>query len=250
VLCGGGLAVWRPWNKPPAPAADPVPAVQTPVPGKAAAHSQHPAMRTKAVPKAPVAAAQPDEADTGLETASMEPPPSQTPHPAIDANRQGLEFLNANQASAAVDAFSKAIAIRPEWAQPYLGRGRAYQKEGDFNAAIGDYGQVLRLQPTNAHVHALRGTAYLRLKDDERAIADFNAALTLKPDLPAALYGRGMVRMNRASVRLALEDFNAAIRGSPNYAVAYTARGNAKRRLGDSAGAEIDFQKARELGGR
>ncbi len=270
VLCAGGLAIWRPWKKPSAPPAVLNQTTDAAAPSKAVGHPntpQHSVTPAKpdisipatsaAVPnkpepvpaKEPPAVTQLDETATDVENTSAEPAPPQTPHPAIDADKRGLELLKANQPRAAVGAFSKAIAIRPGWPRPYLNRGRAYQSQGDYDAAIRDYGQVLRMQPNNADAHALRGTAYLRLKDDGRASEDFNSALALKPDQSMALYGRGMVRLTRAAIRLALDDFNAAIRKSPNYVAAYTARGNAKRKLGDHAGADADFKKARELSG-
>jgi Tfp pilus assembly protein PilF len=270
VLCGGSLVIWRPWEKPAAPPTVPEQTTDTPPPRKAVAQPNSPQLSVKpakpdvSVPatiaavankpqpvpaKEPPAVAQPDETSADMENTPAEPTPPQTPHPAIDAHKRGLELLKTNQARAAVGAFAKAIAIRPEWPRPYLNRGRAYQKQGDYDAAIRDYSQVLQMQPNNAYAHALRGTAYLRLKNDDRAAEDFNSALALNPDQSMALYGRGMVRLNRAAIRLALDDFNAAIRKSPNYVAAYTARGNVRRKLGDHAGADADFKIARELSG-
>ena len=53
--------------------------------------------------------------------------------------------------------------------------------------------------------------------------------------------------MRRNNMKAAVSDFDVAIRYAPQEVRLYTARGNAKRRMGDEAGAQADFRKSREM---
>ncbi len=275
ILAGAGLAMWRPWEKP-APLTNSAQSVQT-----ADTPTQPPALPTFA--PAPVTVSTPTSAPTtapkttgtipppptpapkqpppnvsgagnvaedvppATETSPAEPPPAQVPRPAIEAHDRGLKLLNENQADAAIQEFSKAISLRPDWPATYLDRGHAYQKLGDFAAAIRDYTRFLQMKPQNPFAHLDRGQCYARLNDDTHALEDFNATIGLKTDAVNAYMGRGNVHMRRGEYRQALADFDSCVRYAPEFAAAYTARANARRNLGDENGARADQKRAREL---
>jgi serine/threonine protein kinase/Flp pilus assembly protein TadD len=281
VLAGAGLAIWRPWNKPEEPPAAPkttaditapkespaaskatpdrpggsTPAAGAVVPGKNPAAKPEPVQSEptrsgpgKSDPKNEKTPADLlDETATGVENTVQEPAPAQTPRPAVEAYKSGMDLLNAKQFGPAIEAFTKAISLRPNWPNPLLDRGRAYQMQGDCTAAIRDLDQFLEERPKNAFGHAYRGTCYARFHDDDRALTDFNAAIAQKPDAVLALYGRAMVHMRKGGYRVALNDFNTALSIAPKYEAAYQGRGQAKVKLNDRAGADADFRRAREL---
>ena len=60
--------------------------------------------------------------------------------------------------------------------------------------------------------------------------------------------GRGSAHLFSGNVSLAIVDFDAAIACDPASASAYYDRGVARETLGDTVGAESDYQRARELG--
>ncbi len=98
-----------------------------------------------------------------------------------------------------------------------------------------------------ARVFLLRGIAYRRLKRPTSAIADFSNAIWLD-ELPVSLQSRAYI--NRGQLRLlmsqhdqALKDMNEAVRLAPS-AMSYSARAEALVRLGDSARAIADLDRA------
>jgi len=282
ILAGAGLAMWRPWEKP-APVTNSNPPTQTaqtstqpesqpgdqkPTPAAAPPAPTAVPVETKTAIKptpapTPAPTPTPKQPTTGLnasaassaaedvapmnETSPPEPPTPQVPKPAVEAHDLGLKLLGENRADAAIEQFNKAINLRPEWPPTYLDRGRAYQKQGDCPAAIRDYTKFLQMRPQNAFGHIDRGQCYVRLSDDNHALQDFNAAIGLKTDAVNAYFGRAYIHMRRNEFRLAVADFDACIRFAPEFISAYTGRGNAKRKLGDEAGAQADFRHAREL---
>jgi Flp pilus assembly protein TadD len=285
LLAAAGLAVWRPWNRAAetpsvskttaekaAPALPPAPTAtathgEVPRPSKPPAASTTSAKPAESSPATPAAAKQapptpaestkeiplavlPEEPPPSLDKPVAEPAPAQTPQPAMDAYKLGMDLFNRQQFAAAVDSFTRAVALRPDWPNPLLDRGRAYQRQGDCLAAIRDFDQFLKARPKNPFAHTYRGQCYVRLKDDNRALDDFNAAITLKPNALLALYGRAMLHMRRSSYAAAINDFNEAIRDSPKYEAAYLGRGNAKLKMGDRAGAQADFKMAEDLKGK
>ena len=53
----------------------------------------------------------------------------------------------------------------------------AYRHEGDYDHAIQDYSQAIRLKPDFVEVYVNRGVTYHRMRDHERAIADFSTSI-------------------------------------------------------------------------
>jgi tetratricopeptide (TPR) repeat protein len=66
-------------------------------------------------------------------------------------NSRGKARLKSN-ANAAVAFFSKAIEMRPDVAEYYINRGRAYSNVGLFDEATKDFELALRIEPENREV--------------------------------------------------------------------------------------------------
>jgi serine/threonine-protein kinase len=225
--------------EPPHKAAESKAAVEPPhkaAESKAAVEPPHKAAETKA-PAEPVDDVAPD-APT---------PPADTPRPAVEALNRGRELVKREQFAEAVQAFTKAADIRPNWAPGYVSRGGAYQHLEQFDAAIRDYSRAIRLNPKLFNAYLGRAQCYVRQQQDELAFQDFNQAVALKPDAPLALAGRAGIYLRRKAYKEALADFNAAIRRSPDLANAYRGRANARRALGNERGARADEEKYKEL---
>jgi serine/threonine protein kinase/Tfp pilus assembly protein PilF len=265
-----GAVILHPWQKP-APA--PAPAVQTaaasPTPQLDTQTASAPAVPAKvekstttasdvakpaAKPPQHAAASEPPAtSDAGDDSAAdgdaEEAPPKGVPPAALAAYRKGQELVKSHDFAPAIAAFSQALTLHPDWPSAVFARARTYQLSGQFAEAVPAFTQYLAVRPRGFRANAFRGLCLLRLKEDDRAMADFEQALSLNPNLASAHFGRGQVYVHRGGLKKAVADFDAAIAQSPDYALALRARGNAKRKLGDEAGAKADLARARQLMG-
>jgi serine/threonine-protein kinase len=281
---GGALAVWKPWNRsaqPPGAVAAVGPATQAPVPTGtpgaarpvvppgAQIHDANPAKAVAAPPKStphqPVAvtpkpveppeaipvAPKPAEPPEPLEEAELPPPPAAkagtNATPFDKAIRRGQEEMRSKDYRAAIQSFTEAIALRPNYAPAYLSLGVAQQNLEYNEAAIQNYSAAIRLAPEMAHAYAERGVCLVRLRRDADAFTDFERALWLKPKLGIALNGRGGVYFRRKQYRQALADYDAAIKNNPRLAQAYLNRAVAREAVGDLRGAAADRRREAEL---
>jgi Flp pilus assembly protein TadD len=175
---------------------------------------------------------------------------SVAPQPAVQAYDRGRDLLKNHNYPAAIQSFTRAISLRPDYVGAYRNRGLAHQRLAQNVLAIKDYSEAIRIRPEDAFSYRGRGICLARLNEDDRALADFNQTLKLRPDSPdssPALNGRGVIFMRRRQYNSALHDFNAAIKLSPEYETAYRNRGRVKHSLGDESGAAADLRKANEL---
>jgi len=177
-------------------------------------------------------------------------PPADTPRPAVEALNRGRELMKQEQFAEAIQAFTKAADIRPNWAPGYVSRAGAYQRLEQLDAAIRDYSRAIRLNPKLFNAYLGRAQCYIRQQQVDPAFDDFNQAISLKPEAPLALMGRAGIYLQRKAYHKALADFDETIRFSPRLAIAYRGRANARRALGDERGAQADEQKYKELSAR
>jgi tetratricopeptide (TPR) repeat protein len=132
---------------------------------------------------------------------------------AHDYYRQGLNQYGKGNYGQAIINFSQAVALDPEFAAAYSGRGSAYYKQGDLAGAL----------------------------------ADFTCAVTLDPNYTAAYYSRGSLYKDKHNNDMAIADFTQVIKLDPENAEAYYRRGTAYKEIGDFSLAVADFTQAKEL---
>ena len=263
ILAAGGLALWRPWQRPPqtvavATTAPPVaPAVETPAVEPMVPPVTQPKVEPTTANKAAIPNPPRKEPAVKTEPGKETPPPSTTPAklPEPDASsktgvavaeilRRGQEQLKARDYQAALQAFTSVISQQPKRAQAYYGRGEAHRFLLENEAAIKDYDEAIRLKPEDPYPLIGRGLCLVRLSRDDEAFADFNRALEIRSDLPAALNARGGILIWRRQFENAIHDFTAALAINPHFAQAYRNRAAAKQALGDKAGARADRKVA------
>ena len=114
-------------------------------------------------------------------------------------------------------------------AQRHLERGEALSEARDYTAAIEAYSSALRLHPNFAEAFNDRGFAHYLRGEAELAIADFTRAIELRPNYPKAYNSRGVVFMsNGYESSRAIADFDRAIALKPDFRYAYINRANAR----------------------
>jgi len=92
---------------------------------------------------------------------------------------QGLIKLKLGDNQGAIDDYSQAIKIKPNFAKAYYNRGVANYNLGDNQCAVDDYSQAIEIQPDYAEAYYNRGLANYNLGDNQGAIADFSRSVQL-----------------------------------------------------------------------
>jgi len=169
------------------------------------------------------------------------------PRNATAFNYRGHVFKNSKLFDKAIEDYSRAIEIKPSFANYYVNRGVAYSEKREFAKALDDLNKAIGLNPTEYMAFNNRGNIYYYQGDIERALADFNAAIMLNPEGSLAFNNRGVVFKAKGEKELAKADFDKAISLSPYYADAYYNRAVIFKERGDVFRAIEDINKVLSL---
>lgn len=93
--------------------------------------------------------------------------------------KQTRDKLTNDELDCAIDHYSHALQLDPEYAVAYFNRGLAYFCKGDLDRAISDWDEAIRLVPDDVEAYYYRGIAYDEKGDQKNAIADLKKALEL-----------------------------------------------------------------------
>ncbi len=139
--------------------------------------------RTKTVTIAPNTA----DPDPRRDMAAVDPPPAdRVAHSqAVDFHEKGWAFERSGDFSGALDAFSRALELRPDFADAYFGRAWIRDRLDQLEQATTDYSHAIRIEPQFAAAYGSRGVARFYLNELAEAEMDFEQTLQL---------GRGELR--------------------------------------------------------
>ncbi|MCX6328377.1 MAG: tetratricopeptide repeat protein [Bacteroidia bacterium] len=120
--------------------------------------------------------------------------------------------------------------------------------DSSLNAALECYSEAIKIDPEFKEAYFNRGLVKHDLKNYKGAIADFTKAIELDPYDTAAYCFRGMSKNKLKTYNEAITDFNRALELNPNFEEAYFNRGIALIKLGKKEDGCLDLKKALELG--
>ena len=146
-------------------------------------------------------------------------------HPALNYNR-GLVHGELGNLAAAEDDFPAAIALRPDWVDPYISRCGIRSERGNFEGARADAEAAVQLGPDIAEAWYQRGATRKRDRNVAGALADFQQAVNLKPEFGMALARLGDMQMESGDGEAALRSFDAALRTGYQDASVFNNRGS------------------------
>ncbi len=85
------------------------------------------------------------------------------------AYREAMRLVRAKKTAEGMAMLGKAIAMKPDWAQAYMARGRQQYQEKRYVEALRDFDVAIRLEPNNPAWYGSRGLAYSYSKGNMRA---------------------------------------------------------------------------------
>ncbi|WP_156331800.1 tetratricopeptide repeat-containing serine protease family protein, partial [Planktothricoides sp. SR001] len=136
---------------------------------------------------------------------------------ANDYYNQGVTNYDLKKYDLAIADYNQAIALDPNYAAAYNGRGNAYKELKKYELAIADFNQAIALDQNYASAYVGRGLAYYDLKKYDLAIADYTESLRLNNSEPWLVHNnRGLAYYYLKKYELAIADYNKAIALDPN----------------------------------
>ena len=150
---------------------------------------------------------------------------------------RGDTALRDDQTSGAIEAYSGAIALRPDSMLAYLRRGQTYQRRGDrgdLEAAARDFRTAASIDATAPRPLEALGDALYQLQRYDRAEDAYERCLRLDDRSSRVAYRLALARYRRRNMDGALAALGDAIRLDDRVAGAHYLRGlclREKRRL-------------------
>lgn len=156
---------------------------------------------------------------------------------AIDYFGRGMDFMTVRNFAAAINDFSEAIKLTPDFTLAWLMRSVAEWRAGGANAATSE--------PVNGAVNAGRVE---QIAATRRAIADLDKVIELSPDMATAYYNKGIMLAELEDYTSAIAAFGKAIEMKPDMGEAFYNRGYCFFKLGNATSGSSDLSRAGELG--
>lgn len=147
----------------------------------------------------------------------------------------------------ALEAYSGAVALRPESMLAHLKRGMTYRDQGELEAAVRDLRQAAELDVTATLPLELLGDTYLALHRHDRAAERYEAYLALDDRSPGVWYKLGLARYREGQPVQAIAAIERALALNGGLADAHVLLGLCRRDRSDFAGARNAFETATRL---
>lgn len=179
-------------------------------------------------------------------------------------NIAGAAAAGLGQHERAVEAYDRALAVKPDYAEVHSNRATALIGLKRYEEALASCDKAIRLLPDNAQAHSNRGIALKHLGRIKEALASYDKAARLMPNSAEIHYNRGNALLGPGGLEEAVAAYDRAIALRPTYVDALVNRGHALRDLGrldqaldsygravalrpgyEEATAQLAFQKAR-----
>jgi len=142
-------------------------------------------------------------------------------------------FLKQNgNIGEAIDHYSKALTIKPDFAVGHYELGQALARQGKRQEAIDHYQQAIRFKPNHAAVHHNLAIALASLGKMEEAAEQYAEVVRLQPKSAEAHNNLGNALAGQGKIEEAVYHYSQVLQIQPDYAEAQNNLGVALARLG------------------
>jgi tetratricopeptide (TPR) repeat protein len=129
---------------------------------------------------------------------------------------RGTHYLREGELKASVIELTKAISLRPDYADAYNNRGLAHYKQNNFVEAKEDFLKAIQFKPADEKAYSNVATVFCKQGDYEQALRYLSDALALGKKrglVHADLYNNlGFIYMKKGMHKEATDAYNLAIR--------------------------------------
>ena len=144
----------------------------------------------------------------------------------------------------AVDLITKAIAIKPDYAEAHSNMSNALKGLGKLDEAVASCQKAIAIKPDFAEAHSNLGSALKALGKLDEAVASYRKAIAFKPDYAEAYYNLGAALKDLGKLDEAVASYRETIAIKPDFAEAHSNLGAVLKGLGKLDEAVASCQKA------
>ena len=134
---------------------------------------------------------------------------------------QALSLTALGRLDEAIDRYTHALRISPDFQDAYYNLGNIFIKKGFIEKAIENYSVSVKLKPDFPEAHNNLGLCLKALKRLELAVESYEKAIELKPDYAEAYNNLGLTLQEQGLWGQAIEKFESAIMLKPEYSCAH-----------------------------
>jgi len=155
---------------------------------------------------------------------------------------KGYDYDINKEYDNAIEAYTKAIQLDPNYAEAHYNRGLSYSSKGQYDKAVEDYSRAIIINPNYTDAYYRRGRTYYSKVQYDKAIDDFNKVISIDPNYhdpmyigiylnrynqgnSAIYYWCGMAYYHEGQYDQAINNFDKAISIGSTDAVLYNTRG-------------------------
>jgi tetratricopeptide (TPR) repeat protein len=132
-------------------------------------------------------------------------------------NNLGFALAELNRIPEAIQHYSEALRINPEYEKAHNNIGTAFIFQGQLERAVGHFANALRLDPNFRDAHYNLGLALEALGNYEGAIYHYTQTLRIDPDYARAHNNLGVILIHEGRIDEAVFHFQEALRIRPDY---------------------------------
>ncbi len=157
--------------------------------------------------------------------------------------KTGDEFYKAGNFKDAINQFTNAISVNPEYKEAYFMRGKAYIILKNFDKAVDDLNRAIIFEPQNEEIFYNLGVTYNNLNKYKEALDDLNHATFLNKKYIPAYQEKiiSLMALDQNYSALKVSDTALALEGSARNYYLY---GLVTQNLNSAQKAEWAFTKA------
>ena len=162
-------------------------------------------------------------------------------------NALGAALAAAKRPEEALASFDRAIALEKDFAEAHFNRGVLLQELTRHQDALRSYDRAIAANPRLAKAYNNRGVLLAHLRRLQEAIASYDNAIAIAPDYSEAYYNRGIALESLGRYQQALDNYDRAVLLKPSNFDAWVYRANILLNLNRGEEAVISYSRALEL---
>ena len=128
---------------------------------------------------------------------------------------QGNNFYFQKNYQSAIQAYSRAINLNPNFAEAYNNRGNSFFQLQNYSQAVQDLQTAVNFNNFDARIHNNLGSAYLLQNLYDAAINEYTQAINLNKNIFTFYYNRALAYCYKNNFQAALPDAQRAMQLNP-----------------------------------